>query len=233
MSTLVKPFVIWVSYLSSATTVLWILTLVCGRLLALHTMYNIEVMHYNQQAWLREQCKDPVFYRNITMYSNICAEVEENAAHSIFFFCLTRVMQETYLCGEHPCMYFLEHCLDWFAQLSLPVMLAVFFCLMFCPVVLVQLIRLLVEVFRPSYHYQNPHNISYSFTESLPFHHYGNLRERAHTKAIAFDMDEPSRAYNQPILENAVLNNFLLNANHSTSSNRRPGHQYAVLSDDI
>lgn len=170
MSTAVKPFVQFTSLMLTVSSVLWSVTLVCDRLLALHTLYTVELSRLRDQDWLRERCKDPEFYHNMTKYSTLCAEVERNAMKSVFFSCLTRVLHETYLCGGRACVDYVNDSVVWVANLSLPMLALVLVVALFCPMALLQLIRVFMEVMRPrrDYNYHYGGGFVYPAVQTLP-----------------------------------------------------------------
>ena len=151
MGTLVKPVIRSISYLASASTVLWIVTLCCDRILALHTVYNAELARLRDEAWLRERCSEPEFFRHLHSHTSICAEVAHRAMRNVFLYSVNHVMQETYVCGRTSCTDQAVAVAMWFTRLSLPVMLLVVIAASFCPVVLLQMIRLVFSILSPRY----------------------------------------------------------------------------------
>lgn len=152
MGTLVKPVIRFTSYLLSTGSVLWVVTMCCDRLYALHTTYREAAAGLANEEWLRVNCQDPVFYSNLKGHTDICAEVERNARRNLLLFSLAQVMRETYLCGATSCAEQLAAVCTWFLHLSTPVMLIVGVMAFLCPLVLVQLLRVVVEAFSPSHH---------------------------------------------------------------------------------
>lgn len=152
MGTLVKPVVQFTTYLLTCSTILWGVTMACDRLYALHITYQEETAKLHDEAWLRVNCQDPVFYANLKSHTDICVQVERNAMKSIFLFAAKQVMHTTYLCGEESCMTQFSYVVGWFMQLSTQFMVLVSMMALFCPIVLIQLVRVLSEGFRATHH---------------------------------------------------------------------------------
>lgn len=152
MGTLIKPVMQFTSYLISLGTVLWLLTLACDRVYSLLTIYRNEVSRLADEAWLRNNCQDPVFYTNLRGHTDICTHVEQNARRNLALFALKEVMQSTFLCGTVSCSEQMAATVTWFMTLSMPLMVLITGMAFLCPVILVQLVRVLTEAFRPSYH---------------------------------------------------------------------------------
>lgn len=153
MGTLIQPFIRSVSYLVSASTVLWVVTLFCDRLLSLHTVYNSEIARLKDEAWLRERCKEPEFFRHLHSHTTICAEVTQRALRNVLLYSVNHVMQETYVCGRVSCTDQAFALAAWFTRLSLPVMFVVLLGASFFPIIFLQVMRLIFSFVSPRYQY--------------------------------------------------------------------------------
>lgn len=152
MGTLVKPVIQFTSYLATFSTLLWMLTLLCDRLYSLHTIYRDEVSRLADEAWLRSNCQDPVFFTNLRGHTDICSQVERNARRNLALFAVRQVMQDTTLCGAQSCGEQLAGLVTWFMALSAPLMVLIAGMALLCPVLLVQVLRVVTEAFRPTFH---------------------------------------------------------------------------------
>jgi hypothetical protein len=149
MATLVKPVVRFVSYLTSAASALWLVALLCDRLYQFNITYREAAAERANEDWLRENCRDPVFYSNLKSHSDLCSTVERNARRNLLFFSLNQVLAETYVCGATSCTEQAAAVVAWYFRLSTSLMLLVSAMAVLCPLVLVQLIRVVVEALRP------------------------------------------------------------------------------------
>ena len=152
MGTLAKPAIQFTSYLVTALTVLWVVTVLCDRVYAFHTTYRDEVARRADEEWLWKNCRDPVFYANLKGHTDVCTQVESNARRNLLLFSARQVMQGAYLCGALTCGEQVVALAAWFLQLSTPFMVLVSVMAVVCPLVLVQVLRVVVEAFRPVHH---------------------------------------------------------------------------------
>lgn len=129
------------SQLVKWSTILWMTTLICDRLYMLHVVYLDESAKLKEEQFLRIKCADPEFYANLARHSDLCQEVQRNANRSLLLYALKQVTATTYLCGSTPCLSYVTDALNWFASLSIPVMLFVGVAALFTPVALVQAAR--------------------------------------------------------------------------------------------
>lgn len=166
----------FVSYVAAGATALWIVTLCCDRLYALHVVYLDTLQQIKEEEWLRKNCQDPVFYSNLRSHTDLCNQVNQNAMRSVLLFSLNQVLATTHLCGTQTCLDYARGSLQWFSTLSLPFMIAIALGVVFCPVALVQTIRFVamlfstttsrghsVDGYSPFYgHYSGPGAVHYS-----------------------------------------------------------------------
>lgn len=58
---------------------------------ALYGAYNRASMRLEDETWLRENCKDPVFFSKMRSHTSVCSEVEANARVGAFWAALHEV----------------------------------------------------------------------------------------------------------------------------------------------
>lgn len=131
------------SYAFTASSALWVLTLICDRLYALHVIYLETNQQVKEEQWLRKQCEDPVFFANLKSHTDLCTQVQANAMHSVLLFSVKKVMETTYVCGSKPCSHYGMDAVNWFVGLSTPVMIMMVMLALFSPLVFVQAVRCL------------------------------------------------------------------------------------------
>jgi len=61
---------------------------------ALYTAYNRACMRLENESWLRNNCKDPVFFSNMRAHTTVCADVEANARVGAFWTALREVSDD-------------------------------------------------------------------------------------------------------------------------------------------
>ena len=54
----------------------------------LHTSWQKANMQLEDEKWLRDNCRDPVFYTNLKSYTSVCTKVETNARVGAFWMAL-------------------------------------------------------------------------------------------------------------------------------------------------
>ena len=187
MGTPVQLFVRLSTYLVIAGAVLWGVTLACDRVFALHSIYTSHVAKIKEEEWLRVKCQEPEFFRNLRSHTTLCSEVESNARRSALLFAVNEVMQGTYLCGRMSCTEQGTQAFVWFLQLSMPMMICVtLFGALVCPMLVVQILRAIISVMQPSYHYAG---LSHSRSRSHPLSYH----------SLAFiENDDAISAYETP-----------------------------------
>jgi len=82
--------------LASASTVCVgiLLSFFCvDKVCLLHEAYLLQHDKIRKEAWLREQCSDPVFFKNMATHTNVCEEIEANARIGAWWFALNRVSE--------------------------------------------------------------------------------------------------------------------------------------------
>jgi hypothetical protein len=55
---------------------------------AFHTFYRKACLRLEDERWLLNQCRDPVFFSKMRAYTNVCSEVETNARVGAFWLAL-------------------------------------------------------------------------------------------------------------------------------------------------
>lgn len=84
------------SILASGTTVVVgiLLSFFCvDKVCLLHEAYILQHDKIQKEAWLREQCSDPVFFMNMASHTNVCEEIEASARIGALWFALNRVSE--------------------------------------------------------------------------------------------------------------------------------------------
>ena len=71
-----------------------VITLGVDCLGALYTAYNQAKMRIDDEEWLRNNCRDPVFFSKMRAHTTVCAEVEANARVGAFWAALRDVSAE-------------------------------------------------------------------------------------------------------------------------------------------
>ncbi len=68
---------------------------------ALYSAWHKAKMKLEDETWLRENCRDPLFFSNMKSHTNICSEVEANARIGAFWAALHDVV-ESFKISWHP-----------------------------------------------------------------------------------------------------------------------------------
>ena len=55
---------------------------------AFHTAYRRACLRLDDERWLLNQCRDPVFFSKMRAYTNVCSSVETNARVGAFWIAL-------------------------------------------------------------------------------------------------------------------------------------------------
>ena len=80
-------------------------------------MFHGALMRRQQQAqnnvWLLQQCQSAEFYSNMKQHSTLCDDVVLAQTDALWLHALRDVIEETYLCGEQPCVQRIEQGLQW------------------------------------------------------------------------------------------------------------------------
>ena len=63
--------------------------------------------------WLVLQCKSPDFYSNMKQHSTLCDDVVLEQTDALWLHALRDVIDQTYLCGDVPCINRIEHFIVW------------------------------------------------------------------------------------------------------------------------
>lgn len=58
---------------------------------SLYAAWQRAQMRLEDEKWLRDNCKDPVFFTNLKSYTTVCSEVEANARVGAFWYALHEV----------------------------------------------------------------------------------------------------------------------------------------------
>lgn len=59
----------------------------------LYTAWQRANMQLEDEKWLRDNCRDPVFYTNLKSYTSVCTKVETNARVGAFWMALHNVTE--------------------------------------------------------------------------------------------------------------------------------------------
>lgn len=62
---------------------------------ALYTAYNRACMRLEDESWLRNNCRDPVFFSKMRAHTTVCTDVEANARVGAFWGALREVSDST------------------------------------------------------------------------------------------------------------------------------------------
>jgi hypothetical protein len=63
--------------------------------------------------WLVQQCKSPDFYSNMKQHSTLCDDVVLEQTDAVWLHALRDVIDQTYLCGDMPCISRIEQFVVW------------------------------------------------------------------------------------------------------------------------
>ena len=63
--------------------------------------------------WLVQQCKSPDFYSNMKQHSTLCDDVVLEQTDALWLHAFRDVIDQTYLCGDVPCINMIEQCIVW------------------------------------------------------------------------------------------------------------------------
>ena len=63
--------------------------------------------------WLVQQCKSPEFYSNMKQHSTLCDDVVLEQTDAVLLHALRDVIDQTYLCGDMPCINRIEQIVVW------------------------------------------------------------------------------------------------------------------------
>ena len=80
-------------------------------------MFHCALMRRQQNVlnnmWLLQQCKSPDFYSNMKQHSTLCDNVVLEQTDALWLHALRDVINETYFCGNKPCIYRVEQVIVW------------------------------------------------------------------------------------------------------------------------
>lgn len=62
---------------------------------ALNIAYNRARLRLDDESWLRNNCRDPVFYSKMKAHTNVCADVEANARVGAFWAAMREVSDDS------------------------------------------------------------------------------------------------------------------------------------------
>jgi hypothetical protein len=72
-----------------------VLICVClDSLSAIYAAYNRACLRLENESWLRNNCRDPVFFSNMRAHTTVCADVEANARVGAFWAALREVSDD-------------------------------------------------------------------------------------------------------------------------------------------
>lgn len=118
MGTLVHPVLRAAWALGLVASALWTAFFVFDRLYALHSILGEQRARLADEAWLRRNCADPVFFSNLRGHTDVCDQVAQNARRNVWLYTLRRVTEEASLCGARPCESYAAEALAWLYGLS-------------------------------------------------------------------------------------------------------------------
>lgn len=81
--------IVWAMFMSAL-----FLGVALDSLSAIYTAYNRACMRLENESWLRNNCRDPVFFSNMRAHTTVCSEVESNARVGAFWAALREVSDD-------------------------------------------------------------------------------------------------------------------------------------------
>jgi hypothetical protein len=109
-----------------------LIAIILGSLAFLATrthMFHRALMRRQQiklnNMWLVEQCKAPSFYSNMKQHSSLCDDVVLEQTDSLWLHALRDVIDNTYVCGDTPCINRIEEALKWLLGRGIMILAAV------------------------------------------------------------------------------------------------------------
>lgn len=78
------------------------------RVYIFYEAYSLFSMQRTDESWLRAKCKDAEFYSNMRQHTDLCAQVEHRAMQWVFLHALNRMFTTSHVCGEKPCLGYLN-----------------------------------------------------------------------------------------------------------------------------
>lgn len=79
-----------------------------SRVYVFYESYSLFSMQRSEESWLRAKCKDPEFYTNMRQHTDLCAQIEHRALQWIFLHSVNQVFTNTHICGERPCIEYIN-----------------------------------------------------------------------------------------------------------------------------
>ncbi len=141
MSTPAMIFASMLKLMIICLTTFWIVSFLVGRFFVFYEAYTSALRLVRDEAWIREQCSDPLFYSNLKQHSDLCQSVQINFERSPFLVALNAVSETAYLCGRFSCV---ENLIA-ISRGGWPVILSVGLFSLLAPALLVQVMRVLMS----------------------------------------------------------------------------------------
>ena len=141
MSTPAMIFASMLKLMIICLTTFWIVSFLVGRFFVFYEAYTSALRVVRDEAWIREQCSDPLFYSNLKQHSDLCQSVQINFERSPVLVALNAVSETAYLCGRFSCV---EN-LTAISRGGWPVILSVGLFSLLAPALLVQVMRVLMS----------------------------------------------------------------------------------------
>ena len=82
-----------ITQMTYAITSVFGTSLVLNSFEILYTSWQKASMQLEDEKWLRENCRDPIFYTNLKAYTSVCSRVETNARVGAFWMALHEVIE--------------------------------------------------------------------------------------------------------------------------------------------
>lgn len=84
-------------------TVFWVASFLVVRLVVFMEAWHEALAIQSDEAWLLRRCSDAEFYLNMRRHTDLCDQVQRNAARSPFLYALGAVAKTAHVCGRHSC----------------------------------------------------------------------------------------------------------------------------------
>ena len=154
MSTPAMIFASMLKLMIICLTTFWIVSFSVGRFFVFYEAYTTALRLVRDEAWIREQCSDPLFYSNLKQHSDLCQSVQINFERSPVLVALNAVSETAYLCGRYSC----AENLAAISRGGWPVIVSVGFFSLLAPALLMQVMRVLMSSGRDSPHLPTTYN---------------------------------------------------------------------------
>ena len=95
------------------TVALSVIAFVATRTHMFHRALMLRQQNILNNQWLVQQCKTPDFYSNMKQHSTLCDDVVLEQTDAVWLHALRDVIDQTYLCGDMPCINRIEQIVVW------------------------------------------------------------------------------------------------------------------------